>query len=78
MIKRAAAALFWFVAITWVYNYLGYYLGMPFLIGPLLAVAVSTFVGFDPLHVVWRTGVKAAQSEPAQPEPKSTRVLSPT
>jgi hypothetical protein len=78
MVKRAAAAVFWFLAITWGYNYLGYYLGMPFLGGPVLAVAVSTFVGLDPLQVVWRTGVKAAQSEPVPPDPKSTRVLNPT
>lgn len=78
MVKRAAAAVFWFLAITWGYNYLGYYLGMPFLVGPVLAVAVSTFVGLDPLHVVWRTVVKKAQSEPGSQEPMSTGVLNPT
>lgn len=53
MIKRTAAALFWFVTITWAYNYVGFYFSAPFLVGPLLAAAVSAFVGLDPLHVMW-------------------------
>jgi hypothetical protein len=63
MTKRAAAALFWFVAITWAYNYVGFYLGTPPLIGPLAAAAVSAFVGLDPLHAVWSQGAKAPRSE---------------
>jgi hypothetical protein len=78
MVKRVAAAVFWFIAITWGYNYLGYYLGMPFLGGPVIAAAVSLFAGLDPLHVVWPTVVKKASSEPGSQEPTSTRVLNPT
>lgn len=75
MVKRAVAASLWFVVITWAYNYLGYYLGMLFLAGPVIAAAVAAFVGLDPLHVIWPTMAKEAQSEPPPQEPVATGVL---
>jgi hypothetical protein len=75
MVKRVVATVLWFVVITWGYNYLGYYLGLPFLGGPVIGTAVAAFVALDPMNAIWP---RKADAEPAErsPEPLETGVRS--
>jgi hypothetical protein len=75
MVKRFVAACCWFVTVTWAYNYLGYYLGLPFLGGPVLAALVSTLVWLDPLRMVWRRAASKAHPEQGAPEAKPAGLL---
>ena len=77
MAKRVVASSLWFVVITWGYNYLGFYLGLPFLAGPIIAATVAAFVGLDPIKAIWP---RKAAEEPAEPqqEPQATGILNAT
>jgi hypothetical protein len=68
MVKRVVASTLWFVVIAWGYDYLGYYLGLPFLAGPIIAATVAAFVGLDPMKAIWP---RKAVQEPAEPPQES-------
>ena len=53
MIKRVATALLWLFAVAWAGNFLTAYLGVPQVIGGVVASATALFVGVDPLHLLW-------------------------
>jgi hypothetical protein len=55
MLKRVAAGALWFVATLWLFNFAGAYLGVPSLVGFVVAAAVGGFIGGDPLKLYWRT-----------------------
>ena len=62
MTKRASAALLWYLA-TWVgFEILGSLTGIPRAIGPIVATAVSAFVGVDPAGLIWPKVAKAPRS----------------
>ena len=53
MIKRAASAVLWLLALGWGLNYVSLITGAPPIIGIVLSVAVSAFVAIDPRHLFW-------------------------
>jgi hypothetical protein len=53
MSKRAVVALAWFAAIWVAYEVLWSVTGVPRVIGPILAAAVSGVVTVDPLGLFW-------------------------
>jgi len=65
MVKRIVASALWFVVTAWACNYLGYYFGLPFLAGPIIAAAAALFVGLDPFKAIWPR--PEAGVEPAHP-----------
>ncbi len=78
MIKRILAACCWFVAVTWAYNYLGFYLGLPQLAGLVIAAAVGAFVGIDPAGVLWPDEACTVRDEAPVQAAESTTVASAT
>jgi hypothetical protein len=53
MSKRAAASLLWFAAILVGYEIAWSLTGIPRAFGPIIATAVSAFVGVDPARLFW-------------------------
>ena len=51
--KRAAAGILWLIAVAAVGNALAFYAGIPEILAPVAAVAVSAFVVIDPMHLFW-------------------------
>ena len=65
MWKRALAGLLWFGAVWFGYEIAWSLVGVPRLIGPVVAFAIASVVVMDPGRRVWRDGrVTAAASEP--------------
>jgi hypothetical protein len=65
MFKRAAAALLWFYAVVWAFNFISAFTGMPHVFGVLVGVAAAAFVGLDPLGVIWAASTTSDGTEPA-------------
>jgi hypothetical protein len=53
MVRRALAAVFWFVAVSAWYGFAAFAFGLPEAAGPVVAVAVAAFVAVDPAHMIW-------------------------
>jgi hypothetical protein len=56
--KRAAAGLLWLIAIAAVGNAIVLFTGIPSVVSPIAAVAVSAFVLIDPMHWFWPVASK--------------------
>jgi hypothetical protein len=50
MVKRALAALLWFIAADSAFNLLNLFLGAPSIVGLVVAVGVGAFIGLDGLR----------------------------
>ncbi len=53
MPKRALAAVLWFAAVWVGYEIVWSLTGVPRLVGPIIAFAVSATVALDPMAVFW-------------------------
>ena len=53
MVRRIAAALFWFFAVACWYGFAAYALHVPDVLGPILALGVAAFVAVDPFAKIW-------------------------
>ncbi len=53
MVKRIIATPLWFIAIWALWDLVAFAFGVPRVVGPLLAVAISAFVAIDPAHLFW-------------------------
>ena len=62
MTKRVAAALLWYAAIWVGFEVVWSLTGIPRAIGPIVATAVSAFVGVDPAGLFWPKLTKASRS----------------
>jgi hypothetical protein len=62
MTKRIAAALLWYFAIWVGFEVVWSLTGIPRAIGPIVATAVSAFVGVDPAGLFWPRTAKAGRS----------------
>lgn len=60
MFKRSLATVLWFFATWCIYELLVYFIGMPRLVGPVLATAAAAVIGFDPTRSIWRPQAPAA------------------
>ena len=67
MNKRAAAAVLWFAAIWVGFEIVWSLTGVPRMIGPIVATAVSAFVGVDPHGLFWARSARPAVSPLASP-----------
>jgi hypothetical protein len=72
MSKRVAAALLWYAAVWVGYEIVWSLTGVPRAFGPIIATAVSAFVGVDPAGLFWPRTAKAPRSV-ASAEPLSAR-----
>jgi len=59
MVKRIFSGVTWFIAVGWGVNLLSLVTGTPQILGIALGVAVGTFVGMDPLHLIWPVRAEA-------------------
>ena len=62
MVKRAACALLWLIAVGWAFNFISAYAGVPQVIGTVIAVATAAFVAVDPLHLIWPQVARSTES----------------
>lgn len=67
MFKRIACSMLWLVAVAWAFNFLSAYMGVPQVMGSVLAVAVAAFVGIDPLKVIWPAAVASSTRDLVAP-----------
>jgi len=73
MAKRMAAAFLWY-AMVWVgYEVVWSIVGIPRMIGPILAASVAITVALDPLHRFWpRPGTGPSGEQASDPRPDVT------
>ena len=64
MVKRIASAGLWLFTVSWAFNFISLFTGMPQLFGLVVAVAAAAFVGLDPLGVIWPASKTADRAEP--------------
>jgi hypothetical protein len=55
MVKHAAAGLLWFVVTMWMFNFASAFMGVPPIVGFVVAAAIGGFIGGDPLKLYWRS-----------------------
>ncbi len=60
MLKRAVAALLWFYAMAWAFNFLAVFAGFPQAIGTGIAAMSGLLVGLDPLALIWSKRITPA------------------
>lgn len=53
MLKRSVSGLAWFAAVWFAYEIAWSLTGVPRLLGPVGAFAISAFVAVDPGHLFW-------------------------
>lgn len=54
MAKRVAAFCLWSFTTWYAFAYLAAYFGIPELLGPIVGVAVGTYVALDPRGRIWK------------------------
>jgi hypothetical protein len=59
MVKRIFSGVMWFIAVGWGVNLLSLVTGTTQILGIALGAAVGTFVGMDPLHLIWPVRAEA-------------------
>lgn len=64
MVKRLLAGILWFVATLWLFNFASALLGVPSIVGLLVAAAIGGFIGGDPLKLYWRTQRRTVVATP--------------
>ncbi|HEY6056861.1 MAG TPA: hypothetical protein VIV06_02465 [Candidatus Limnocylindrales bacterium] len=63
MAKRLVSMALWFTAVWLLYELAWSLAGIPRLPGPFIALAVSLFVGLDPLHRIWATAQRERRAD---------------
>ena len=68
MVQRAVSAVMWFFVSSWLLSYASLYLGLPPIVGFVVAGGVAAFFALDPLKLIWPTrhrtpGRRAAPAE---------------
>jgi hypothetical protein len=64
MVKRALAALLWFIAADSAFNLLNLFLGAPTVVGLIVAGGVGAFVGVDGMRLFRTEGKVEASPDP--------------
>jgi hypothetical protein len=65
MNKRVAATILWFVAGWYGAGLIALALGLPEIIGPIAGFVSATFIGLDPLGIIWPRSRMTAVAEAA-------------
>ena len=63
MVKRIAATFLWFISLSAAFEYATLIAGVPPVLGLAVTVAVSAFVGLDPLHLLWTVRDKTTDAD---------------
>jgi hypothetical protein len=76
MVKRIAMVVLWFIAVGAIFEYATLITGVSSIVGVVVAVAVSAFVGIDPLGLIWITPRRSDRPRPAT-SPQARRAVQP-
>jgi hypothetical protein len=70
MKKRLLATVLWFYATWYGWSILADMVGLPALLGPVVALAVAAVIGLDTMHRIWtkRSGAAASTLPVLGPE----------
>jgi hypothetical protein len=65
MAKRVAAFCLWSFTTWYAFAYLAAYTGIPELLGPIVGVAVGTYVALDPRGRIWKAKEATSRADVA-------------
>jgi hypothetical protein len=67
MVIRVVSAVLWFVAIGWAANFASAFVGLPSILGLMVAAAGGVLIAVDPLKQLWPAPIETVARSSSRP-----------